>query len=97
MKDIPENGKLIIIVISSLLPLLNTVFAIGATVALVMDICAYLKHLFIVRAHNRRMKRLFGDSFYDEDDDEGEYDYEESDNLLSDESYDERDNTKDKK
>lgn len=97
IENVSENRKVIITLIASLLPLLNTVIAIAATIAVTMDIGNYLKQLFIVKAHEKRMKRLFGDAFYEdnteEDDCKGDCDdckeYCENNSLYSDESYDE--------
>lgn len=97
MENVSESKKMVIILIASLLPILNTVIAIAATIALSMDVASYLKELFIIKAHNRRMKKFFGDAFYEEEITEdpckGDCDdckeFCEHNSLYSDESYDE--------
>lgn len=100
LEDVSEKDKVMIILIASLLPILNTVIAVAATVVLMMDIGSYLKELFIIKAHNRRMKKFFGDAFYEDDEDgidcKGDCDdckeFCEHNSLYSDESYDENGN-----
>lgn len=100
MENVSESKKVVIILIASFLPILNTVIAIAATIALSMDVASYLKELFIIKAHNRRMKKFFGDAFYEDDEDgidcKGDCDdckeFCEHNSLYSDESYDENGN-----